>query len=177
MLSTSGARRYLREMENPYQSPQSIGAEAVASAGGGLARHVAVVAILLMVQGGLEILMGGFYVFLGVMTAVYAQQEGVRPGLAIGGVYGVMGAASLGSGILHAVAGWRNYFFRTRWLGIVALVAGLGALFTCYCFPTSVALMIYGLIVYLNAQSARAFEWGQQGMSREQIVLALTEEY
>lgn len=164
-------------MENPYQSPQSTGAPAQGNRGGGrLARQVAVVAILLMVQGGLELVTAGFYLFLGIMTVIYAEQEGSRQGLAMAGVYGVMGGAGLASGILHAVAGWRNYFFRTRWLGITALVAGLASCLTCYCFPTSLALMIYGLIVYFSPQAVRAFQRGEQGMPREQIVMALDSE-
>lgn len=174
MLSSARARRYARGMENPYQSPQSAGAEPAAAAGGGLARQIPVVAILLMVQGGLEVLMGGFFVVFGGTMAMYAQQEAVRPGMAMGGVSGAMGGAGLIAGLLHVVAGWQNYFFRKRWLGVAALFTGLGSLFTCYCFPTSVLLMVYGLIVYFSARSSWAFRCGQTGMPREQIVTALS---
>lgn len=174
MLSSPRARRYARGMENPYQSPQSAGGEPAAAVGGGLARQIPVVAILLMVQGGLEVLMGGFFVVFGGTMAIYAQQEAVRPGMAMGGVSGVMGGAGLLSGLFHLVAGWQNYFFRKRWLGVAALFTGLGSLLTCYCFPTAVLLLIYGLIVYFSGQSSWAFHCGQQGMSREQIITALS---
>lgn len=162
----------LAVMENPYQAPQSLPGEA-ASVGGGLARQVPVVAILLMVQGGLELLMGAFFVVFGGTMALYARQEAVQPGMAMGGVSGVMGGAGVVAGLLHAVAGWQNYFFCRRWLGITALVTGLGSMLTCYCFPTALVLMIYGLVVYCNAQSSWAFALAQRGMSREQVVTAL----
>ncbi|HEX7376833.1 MAG TPA: hypothetical protein VF278_06960 [Pirellulales bacterium] len=162
-------------MENPYQAPQSIGAQSPASRGG-FARQVPIVAILFTVQGGLEILMGGMFFFLGLMTAIYARQEGVNSGLAMSGVYSAMGLAGFAVGVLHAVAGWRNYSYHNRWLGISASIARLGSLFTCYCFPTAFALMIYGLIVYLNSQTARAFELGTQGLPREQIASAIDSE-
>ena len=171
------ARRYARGMENsdnPYQAPQSASAEpSTAWGGGGLARQVAVVAILMMVQGGLEMLIGVFFLIFGGTMAVYARQEEVQQGLAFGGVSGVMGMAGIMTGLLHVVAGWQNYFFRRRWLGILALFTGLVSLLTCYCFPTSLVLMIYGLIVHASGQTAWAFELGRRGMSREQIMMAL----
>ena len=160
-------------MENPYQAPQSVAGESEAAAGGGWARQVTVVAILLMVQGGLELLMGGFYLLLGGTMAMFAREEAVQPGMVFGGVSSVMGVTGILAGALHAVAGWQNYFFRRRWLGITGLVAGLGSMFTCYCFPTALVLMIYGMIVYCSGQSSWAFALGQQGMSREQILTAL----
>ena len=177
ILSRGRARRYARGMEssdNPYQVPQSASAEpSMVSGGGGLARQVTVVAILMMVQGGLEMLMGIFFVIFGGAMAVYARQEAVQQGLAFGGVSGAMGMAGMVTGLLHVVAGWQSYFFRRRWLGFLALFTGLGSMLTCYCFPTALVLMIYGLIVYASAQTAWAFELGRRGMSREQILMAL----
>ncbi|HVX11794.1 MAG TPA: hypothetical protein VHC22_11485 [Pirellulales bacterium] len=159
--------------ENPFQSPQALSGEPAGSTGGGLARQIPVVAILLMVQGALELLVGGFFLFFGGTVALFAKQEAVQQGMIFGGVSTAMGASGVLAGALHAIAGWQNYFYRRRSLGIVALVTGLGSLFTCYCFPTALLLMGYGLIVYCSAQSAWAFAAAQQGMSREQIWTAL----
>jgi hypothetical protein len=160
-------------MENPYQSPQTSSGELAVSPHGGLARQIPIVAILLMVQGGLELLMGALYAIFGGTVALYAQQEAVRSGMALGGVSGMMGGAGVVAGALHAIAGWQNYLFRRRWLGVIGLVTGLGSILTCYCFPTALLLMIYGLVVYLNAGSSWAFALGRRGMSREQILTTL----
>ena len=176
------AGRYARGMENPYQSPPNLPGEATAASRGGLARQVPIVAILLMVQGGLEILMGGFLLLMaGTFAVVAAQQDPLAAnpngplgpqvfGWALGGTYGVMGFGGLAIGALKASAGWRNYGFRGRVLGIAALVSGVLSLVTCYCFPTAVLLMIYGLIVYLNAETAWAFSMGDQGLKRDRIL-------
>lgn len=164
----------LAVMENPYQAPQSLPGESAAAArGGGLARQVPIVAILLMVQGGLEVLVGGVFLLFGGTMAVFATQEAVQQGMFFGGVSTVMGIVGIAAGVLQAVAGWQNYFFRRRWLGLAALIAGLGSAFTCYCFPTALVLMLYGLIVYCSRQSSWAFALGRQGLSRERILTAL----
>lgn len=169
-------------MENPYQSPPNVPGEATAASRGGLARQVPIVAILLMVQGGLELLMGGFLLLMaGTFAVVAAQQNPMAAnpnaplppqafGWALGGTYGVMGVGGLAIGVLKAFAGWRNYGFRGRVLGIAALVSGVLSLVTCYCFPTAILLMIYGLIVYLNAETAWAFSMGDQGLKRDQVL-------
>jgi len=40
---------------------------------------------------------------------------------------------------------------------------------SCYCAPTSIALFVYGLIVYLNSDVATAFEMAEQGVSPKEI--------
>jgi hypothetical protein len=149
-----------------------------------MANQVIVVAILMIVQGVLECLMG---IFLAVMALVFVpsflemaerQQKGAPggpPGMPPGfaelatGIYLVMGLAGLIAGIAHLVAGIRNVSYRGRVLGMVAMFLGLISIGTCYCAPTSLGVMIYGLIVYFNQETARAFELGEQGMSREEI--------
>ena len=87
-------------------------------------------------------------------------------------VYGGAAIAALAAALLHVVAGLRNYRFRGRILGIVALAAGMVTLFTCYCLPTAVALGVYGLIVYLNGEVSDAFRMAEAGQSAEQIFAA-----
>jgi hypothetical protein len=89
----------------------------------------------------------------------------------------LMGIPPLVSGMLQVFAGIKNLWFRGRVLGIVALVSNVGTLITCYCAPTAIALMIFGLIVYLNQQVAEAFRMGQAGATRGEVLLAFTPYY
>jgi hypothetical protein len=145
-----------------------------------MVRQVTVVAILMIVQGGLEILMGIFMTVMGpVMFTMFSQmpqQPGVQGpppelGGIIGGVYIVLGVAALIAGVLRIIAGIRNLKYRGRGLGLVALFAGVLTL-PGYCCLTSIGLLIYGLIVYFNADVARAFEMGEQGRSADEIKAA-----
>jgi hypothetical protein len=87
-------------------------------------------------------------------------------------VYGGMAAVALVSSVLHVTAGLRNYCFRGRTLGIVALACGMLTVLTCYCFPTAAALGVYGLIVYLNPEVSEAFRMGEAGRDSAEIVAA-----
>jgi hypothetical protein len=171
----------LAGMENPYQSPETLPGYAPARSGGGMARQIPAVAILLMVQGGLEMLMGGILALTGGTFAVLVVQQQGQPGGAnappgppfgwlMVAVYAVMGIGTFGVAALKLFAGWQNYSFRGRRWGIAALASGALSIVTCYCFPTGLALMIYGLIVYLNAEAAWAFSLGDQGLTREQVL-------
>jgi hypothetical protein len=171
-------------MDNPYQSP----AESCRPPNGspfdasyqrrpGLVRHVRVVAILMIVQGVLEFLaslgIAGMAVFMSQAMSQMPQPETappVDPFWMITLIYGVMATAAMAAAVLHVVAGLRNYRFRGRILGIVALVAGMLTLFTCYCLPTATALGVYGLIVYLNGEVSDAFRMGDAGQSADQIL-------
>jgi hypothetical protein len=165
-------------MENPYQSPPDLVSQAAPSSGGGMSRQIPVVAILLMVQGGLEMLMGGMLALTGGTFAVLAAQQrqqgpGVPPqafGWLMVAVYAIMGCAAFCAAAIKLFAGWRNYSFRGRTWGIAALASSVISLVTCYCFPTALALMVYGLIVYLSADAAWAFSMGDQGLTREQVL-------
>ena len=155
-------------MTNPYESPSDVRHEMSASPGQpvatGLVGHVKVVAILMIVQAVLEILMGLLLIALGVfMNVIFeAQQMQVRqapapPVWIFTLIYGGLGILVLVSGILLLMAAIKNLKYRGRTLGIVALGCAAISLFTCYCAPTAIGLMIYGLIVYLNQDVARAF--------------------
>lgn len=177
--------------DNPYSTPamtRDVDAAGPypavpAAAGRGMTRHVPVVAILMMVQGGLELLAGLGLVGMGVFMMFMMRMEEVRgrgagppdmPPEAFGwimlGMYGGMGLIALAAGGLHLWAGLRNYRFRSRTLGFVALAGGLATVFTCYCAPTAIALGVYGLITYLNYEVAQAFAMGEAGRTREEIL-------
>jgi hypothetical protein len=57
-------------------------------------------------------------------------------------------------------------------MGLVSIIVGLASMFTCYCAPTAIALLVYGLMIYLNNAVRTAFQMGQQGQSAEQILAA-----
>jgi hypothetical protein len=76
----------------------------------------------------------------------------------------------LASGGLLIFAGVRNRKYRSRSLGLVALGVGTLASITCYCAPTALGLLIYGLVVYLNSDVRYAFELGERGATADEIV-------
>jgi hypothetical protein len=160
-------------MENPYQSPTApLGAPnsmAPSPRGSGLVCHVRVVAILMIVQAVFEFLaalgLGAIAVFVPLVLRQANQppmpnQPDVR---IVSLLYGGMAAAALVPSVLHLVAGLRNYRFRGRTFGIVALACGMLTVLTCWCLPTAVALAVYGLIVYLKHEASEAFQMGDAG--------------
>lgn len=164
-----------------------------------LVSQVTVVAILMIVHGVMIILMGGFLAFFGLAGGnefeksfekqMEVQKEIARkqrknnpnqnapdanvlgPGFAKGMTAGfaIMGGLVIASGLLSIVAGILNLRFKGRGLGITSLVAGFGASLTCYCAPTSIALGIYGLVVYLNSDVARAFAAVKEGHTPAEV--------
>jgi hypothetical protein len=180
--STPGTENPFRE--NPYLSPTVPGGGQAGyglPSGRGMVGHVMVVSILMIVQGALEALVGGGLVVLGAVFPTMMQAEMRRGGGPPGGpspeamswimlaVYGGLGLLVLLGAVLHIWAGISNLKFRRRTLGIVALGVGLVSTFTCYCAPTSIALAVYGLVVYLSPQVAQAFTMGQAGKTRAEI--------
>ena len=137
--------------------------------------HVRVVAILMIVQGVLEFVaslgLAAMAVFM--WQAVSQCHDAKTPGRQPSGCsLWSMAALRLPHWrlpCLHVVAGLRNWRFRGRTLGIVALAAGMVTVFTCYCLPTAMALGVYGLIVYLNGEVSDAFRMAEAGQSVDQI--------
>jgi hypothetical protein len=178
--------------ENPYASPKPTfdmplaGAPVPvpASTGRGMVGHVTVVAILMMVQGALEAAMGLMYVAMGGIFPVFIRMELDRNPPPAGGpppefmtwlmfgVYGGMGLLTLMAAGLHIFGGIRNYRFRSRTLGLVALTAGMVSMASCYCGLTAVALGVYGLVTYLNPEVRYAFALGAAGRKRSEILAA-----
>lgn len=151
----------------------------------GKASHVPLVAILMMVQGGFELLYGLLMAVAGVLAPVFmapalraqpAPRRGPPPGMmgwVITGELLVFAAILLIGAALKLAAGYRNYRYRGRVLGVVALLSGLPTILTCYCFPTAFVLLIYGLIVYFDRQTVYAFHLGAQGQTPDQIKATL----
>ena len=166
-------------MENPYQSP----APADPSPGlSSMVRQVRIVAILMFVQAGFEIVMGLYLcaVVPIIMIAMSSMPQGggqARPGpptpaatgWIMAAIYVGLGSLSLIAGGLRIYAGVKNLKYRGRTVGIVAVAFGLITSITGCCAPSSIALAIYGLIVYLNGDVAAAFRLGEQGHSVDEI--------
>ena len=153
--------------------------------------QVRIVAILMIVQGVLNSLMGlfsgGLGLFMGIILREtmrenpdFQQGEGPSPEFMsnlMGGFYGGAGLALLAIGIVHIFAGYRNFQFQGRTLGIVSLASGILTVLTvvgCYCLPTSIALCVYGLVVYLNNSSTNAFRMGLQGYTADAILMTFS---
>ncbi len=89
-------------MENPYKSPRDSGGVPFSQGGsGGLGSHIRIVAILMMVQGGLETLVAVLlFIMGGVMPSVFGaiaagapagqgrQGQPGPPPAAVGGIVG-----------------------------------------------------------------------------------------
>jgi hypothetical protein len=71
--------------------------------------------------------------------------------------------------VLNIVAGARSLRFRGRGLALTALFLNIIPMFTFYCAPTSLAVMIYGLIVFFNGEVAQAFRLAGEGVPAEEI--------
>jgi hypothetical protein len=179
-------------MSNPYQPPafdakqfQDQPAYAAAPASDfGWVNQIRVFAILNAVQGIMEIPMGLFTAGMGfLLPTIMHFEEANNPNAAqdappewffwgIGAFYVAIGLPALICGIVRLVAAYKNYRFRGRTLGIVSIILGLGSMFTCYCAPTAVALLVYGLMLYMNNAVRAAFQMGEDGHSVEQILTA-----
>jgi len=167
---------------NPFAAPRAgLGAAGGAAGdlvqGPGLVRHVVPVAILMLVQGALELLIGILLVAAAVLVPMMIPgafgdhtKAPVPIGWIMAATYGAMGGGGLVSGVLHIVGGILGLRFRRRMVGIVALAVGMaGSLFTCYCSPTAIGLGIYGLVTYLNPAVIAAFALGDAGVPAADI--------
>ncbi len=180
-------------MSNPYQSPQyepqqpALGGYSGKVVPSGLVHQVRVVAILNGVQGGLEILMGLMFVgvacFVPAMMAMdkdFANRQppgGPDPETMFWimlGIYGGMGSGGLIAGVTRLIATFKNWHYRSRVFGIVSLAVGMLSVTTCYCIPTAIGMLIYGLIVYLNPSVAQAFEMVEHGEPVEKVLYEFT---
>lgn len=154
----------------------------------GLVGHVRIVAILMLVQGVLELLMAVYYVVFGLFFGAsfseamlenpnFRQGQGPPPEVMSSIMTAtpiVMGFFGFVVGVLHVYAGYRNFLFQNRTLGIIALVGGMASIMTVYCCPTSFVLFIYGAIVYMNDSVARAFAMSSEGYPADAILFTFS---
>jgi hypothetical protein len=186
-------------MSNPYESPYPVEAATATSEDQplpppqdpGLVAQVRVVAILMIVQGVLDALMGLFAAGMGLFVSFALRQamqddpdlqrgDGPSPEFMsnlMGGIYGGAGLALLAIGFVHMFAGYRNFHFHGRTLGIISMASGILTIVTmvgCYCLPTSIGLCIYGLVVYMNPSVSAAFRMREQGYSVDAILMTFS---
>lgn len=142
-----------------------------------MVKQVQIVSILMIVQGALASLMGVVYAAMGPAMFALMSMDKNRPKNAddekvatiMTVVYVALGAVALLAGILNIIAGIRSLKFRGRTFAIVALISNVFALGTCYCIPTALGVMIYGLIVMFNSDVARAFTMASEGAMPAEI--------
>lgn len=149
----------------------------------GLVGHVQIVGVLMIVQGLLDVVMalgiGAYSIFLPrifaeieAQAAEQGQQGNPMPEnfetmFLVGG--SILAVLILCVALLMVFAGWQAIQFRLRVWGIVALCSGMLSALTCYCLPTSLALAVYGLIVFLNPSVMLAFGLREQGFDANAI--------
>ncbi len=161
---------------NPYKSPDFKDLP-VQSGGSTLSSSIIVqqrvVSCLMIVHGLLCCIVGGFLivaavVFPSMVAAQMQRQGGAQPPnmeMLLQVLYGTMGAAALIPGILQVIAGIQNFRLKNRVFGLVALGLGAFSVLTFYCAPTSIALLIYGLVIGLHDTTKRAYELAEEGKS------------
>ncbi len=148
--------------------------------GRGHVQQIPVIASLLLAQGVLLLLyglmMGGFAIFF-TQSDMFLPQDANRPqevdemvGWILPLVYGIMGGVVAILSIFHFVAAYLNFNYKGRTFGIVTMACGLVSSFTCYCAPTAIGLLVYGLIIYFKPAVSHAFELRRSGMTKQQIL-------
>jgi hypothetical protein len=180
-------------MSNPYEAPIDYAPQATTKPLPprelpGLVGHVRIVAILMIVQGVLELLMAIYFIVFGFFFGAtlgeammkdpnFRQGQGPPPELMSAIMTAtpiVMGSVGFIVGVLHIYAGFRNFLFQNRMLGIIALVGGMASIGTVYCCPTSFMLFIYGAIVYMNPSVVRAFGMAAEGYPSDAILFTFS---
>lgn len=173
---------------NPYQSPNFTDQPAYSSGPGdgnwlnpAILTQQRVVAILMIVQGVMSSLMGVFLIVMAIALPIMIEMDQQRNNFNGGGpppearwiilgIYGAIGLCNLIPGLLQVYAGIQGIRLRNHTLGVIALGAGALTIVSCYCFITSLALLIYGLIIYLHDTTRRAFELAKDGRTFDEIM-------
>jgi len=177
--------------ENPYASGEEfkrkpVEIELAEGQERGRVGQITVLGALMIVQAVLELLMAVAFVFFAFAMPEemarqmrndpqFQQQQNMTPeelmrAMTIG--CAILGTALSVLGILTFISGFRTIRHRGRVMAIVVLSLGLVPLFSCYCFPTALALFVYGLIVLLNDPVKEAFALGEQGHTPAEIQTA-----
>jgi hypothetical protein len=130
--------------------------------GAGQLAHVPVLGIVTLVHGAMTILTG--FMWVGIGTIFLFMPESQRspndpPGAFFFAIFGALGLFLIVPGMVQLVAGVRMRSFRNRTLAIVAMGSCVLSLFMCSILGIlSVALMVWGLIVLLDAEVKARFE-------------------
>jgi hypothetical protein len=137
--------------------------------------QVKVVGILMLIHGIFVCLMGGILAAMGpVMLMAPGGPGGGGPPTILAVIYIAIGAVVLACGAVQSIAGYRVMYFRNRAFGLVALFLNILPMLTCYCAPTGIAMMVYGLIILFNSDVARGFEMVAGGATPDDVLRELT---
>ena len=126
-------------------------------------RHVRILAILMMVHGGLLAATGAYYVLFGgfvldELADIPADPSDpaseVLPEMLVG-TFALLGLIQIAPGLLQALGGWRLFRYRGPVLAWVGAIAGLASMLGCYCAPTAILLLGYAAYV-LTRDDVRA---------------------
>jgi hypothetical protein len=143
--------------------------------------QVKVVGILMIVHGMTVAIMGVIYALASSAFMFFTPPPppggGGPPAELFMAIYIAIGVVIFSCGVLNSVAGYRIMNLRNRVLGLIALFANLVPLLTCYCAPTSIAMMVYGLVVLFQPDVGRAFELVAAGATPEEAVRKFTRRY
>jgi len=134
-----------------------------------MTNHVPAVAVLMIVNGSLACVMGLIWVGIAVGVMVFETHRPHRDEAILFTLLGTAGVLSIVAGVLNIVGGIRALKYRGRGLVLTALFFNVLPIFTIYCAPTSLGLLIYGLIVMFNRDVAAAFAMGDSGMAPLEI--------
>lgn len=140
-------------------------------------KQVQIVAILQIVLGVLELVMGGVLLCTAVFFPFIMSQAAEQSGESVDEnmvtfltiYYAAAGGLTVLFSILRIIAGMGAFAFRWRMLLIASLVCGAASMLTCYCAPFSLAVGIYGLIVAFQPSVAKAFRFAKEGASAAEI--------
>jgi hypothetical protein len=178
-LLLSGASRMSEDPLNPYGSPSFAEPTAVSISGEKLSPAVLVqqkiVAVLLIIHGFLGIVVGIIYAISAMfMSVIIARGGGWGPDpvdakTRVTITSGVMAACGLIPGVLQLVAGFMNLWLKGYTTGLIAIGSSLAMVVACYCAPSALILLVYGLVIYLLPTTRRAFALAQQGLDFDTI--------
>ena len=140
-----------------------------------MVNQVTVIGILMIVNGSLATLLGTLIAIMGpVMFSLFSQQAAPMPQEAqqfmtvVSVFYVIYGSVIAIAGIMNIAGGISALRVRSRNFVITALFFNIGALCS-YCLPTSLGLMIWGLIVMFQSDVAHAFTLGASGYTADEI--------
>jgi len=174
--------------ENPYQSPPQY---VKSGAGGsvpdferplGMVAHIPVLATFILCQGGLCVLLGlGCVVMAAIMGSMMVvappppggAPDGMTPesmGVMMFSIYAGVGAVVGLPGLFMVWSGVQLLRFKGRVLAIISMCVGLVSGLLCYCLPTGIVLLIYGIIVLMNEEVRVAFELRAEGNTFRQVM-------
>ncbi|MCB9595785.1 MAG: hypothetical protein H6719_23890 [Sandaracinaceae bacterium] len=126
-------------------------------------RHIRILAILMMIHGGLLAAMGAYYVLFGGFVLDALADIPVAPGdesseflpEILVSAFALIGLTQVGPGVVQALGGWRLFQYRGLALGWIGALGGLLGVLGCYCAPTGIALAMYATYV-LSRDDVRA---------------------